>query len=486
MAPAWRQCREAGVLSPETAGRYTANPADLSYVPAAIRRLAGPEASTLADHFHRPRYAKLNGAHAIRDWREVGAGDWFSSDDFTLEVYFYIPDGQGWWKLTRGQWLPLVDCRSKKILDFILIPEKHYTAGNIRTVINHGCSRWGLPRRGFHFECGTWKQASLLGGPVPFGDVETTFAERLGVRIIHARPGNARAKIVENVGKLFQGRLRGEQGWCGPNEQVFKREELQRAARDVAARRMAPWEAGFLSFEQWFKRLEEHAAAYNQAPQASRVMGGNREVTMSPDEAWETLQSRDDGGAVIPVVKLPDDLRYLLVMHAQKVTVRAKGGIRCLNRTYANAETARLAGREVTVYLDHERPEHVQVVLDGDHVLTVPRVPSVPAFDASPEHFKSVADTAGAHNRGLSARVSELKARFMPPTRRVYADQASVAQGRVMAEQSRAFKEAERSAGHKDARLKALSRSTGMPILEDAPDLERGLTEMNKFLSHVD
>lgn len=160
VAPAWRDCLERGELSAEINQRYLLNPTRKSHIPEAVARGVMSEAKLLLPHFHGPRQAKLNGAYIERDWSNVGAGDWYSSDDATLEIYAYLPDHT----LTRGQFLPMIDERSKRILDFILVPEKHYTGINVRTLINRVCQRYGLPRCGFYLENGLWKSSKLVGG----------------------------------------------------------------------------------------------------------------------------------------------------------------------------------------------------------------------------------------------------------------------------------------------------------------------------------
>ncbi len=318
--PAWWQCVAAKSLSPEIIDRYPLPQGKRPRCPRSIRRQVSSEITRLLAYHRSERQARLNGPHMTRDWENTFAGDWFSSDDITLPVYYYVPDGKDGFELTRGQFLPLIDVRSKKILDFVLIDGKSYNAAAIRSLINKAGMRYGLPRKGFHFERGIWADASLLGGgtALPWEKAEQTFADRLGIRITHSLPGNARAKIVENVAGLFQNLLAGEPGYVGRNEMVVKHDRVQKAKREVESRRQHPSEAGFLSAEQWFKRLHELCAIYNAKPQQSDVFGGY----MSPDEAWERLQLRDSAGAVVGLVRLPNELRYLLASQRVAVTVR--------------------------------------------------------------------------------------------------------------------------------------------------------------------
>ncbi|MGC3961576.1 MAG: hypothetical protein QM813_27720 [Verrucomicrobiota bacterium] len=412
VAPAWRECLEQGNLSPDICQRYLLNPSRRSHVPEAVARDVIPEAKLLLQHRYGPRQAKLNGAFIERDWSKVGAGDWYSSDDATLEIYAYLPDNT----LTRGQFLPMIDERSKRILDFVLVPERHYTGINIRTLINKVCERFGMPRCGIHLENGIWRKSQLVGGAVPIQDVKMTFADRLGIKITHAEPGNARSKIVENVLKLLQARLRGEPGWVGRNEQTLKIEAVQRAKLDVEARRKHPAQAGFLSLEQWVKRLAEVCEAYNATPQHSKVMGG----TMSPNEAWRLFQTKNAAGEIIPLDKLPDDCRHLLATHIRRIRI-GRNGIKLPaslgGGAYKNEITGKLQGREVNIYFDLEAPELLSIVSDDrKQVWSVPLVPACPAKDATPEEISAAKSAVSTHTQYARQRISQLRADYMPPT----------------------------------------------------------------------
>lgn len=463
VAPAWRECLEQGNLSPDICQRYLLNPSRRSHVPEAVARDVIPEAKLLLQHRYGPRQAKLNGAFIERDWSNVGAGDWYSSDDFTLEVYFYLPDGEGWFTLSRGQWLPMIDERSKRILDFILVPEKHYTGINVRTLINKVCERFGMPRCGIHLENGIWRKSQLVGGAVAIQDVKMNFADRLGIKLTHAEPGNARSKIVENVGKLFQARLRSEPGWVGRNEQALKIEAVQRAKLDVEARRKHPAQAGFLSLEQWVKRLAEVCEAYNATPQQSKVIG----AAISPNEAWRLLQTKNAAGDVVPLAKLPDDCRHLLATHIRRVRI-GRNGIKLPaslgGGTYKNEATGRLQGREVNIYFDLEMPELLSIVSDDrKQVWSVPLVPSCPAKDATPEEISAAKSAVSAHTQYARQRISQLRADYMPPTRVLgHIDPQTSAVGFEIQLQKEIASVEKQKRQHRQATVTAAARQVGL------------------------
>lgn len=461
---AWAECALAAKLSDTILARYPLPTGKRARCPRAIRRQVAAEIAAMMPHHRGPRQARLNGAYITRDWSGVFAADWFSSDDVTLPVYYYLPDGAGWFILTRGQFLPLIDVKSKRILEFVLIDGKTYNAVAVRSLINRVGARFGLPRRGFHFERGIWADAKLLGGgtALPWEEVESTFAERLGLKIHHSLPGNARAKVIENVIGRFQALLAGEPGYVGRNEMVVKFERVQSAKRDVEARRVHPAEAGFLSAEQWVDRLHELCAAYNAKPQASHVMGGY----MSPDDAWEKLQPRDVEGMVDPLMKLPGELRYLLASHCLPLTV-TRNGLRVpigKGYTYRNEITSALQGQSVLAFFDPEDVDSLCVTdLKRENVWTVPREVCPPAFDATPEQLAAANASMNSQTGYARARYSQLRAKYSPPVRVNLVDPATLETGRQM--------EAGRAAARSDgARNASLPRARGANLFSTTPE----------------
>jgi len=431
--PAWWQCLAGNKLSAEIKARYQLQTNKRTRCPRSIRDQVAKEISRLLAFHRSERQAKLNGPYIVRDWQNIFAGDYFSSDDITLPVLYYVPDGNGWFELTRGQFLPLIDVRSKRILYFVLIDGKSYNAAAIRSLINKTGMLYGLPRKGFHFERGIWANASLLGGgtALPWEEAEQTFADRLGIRIIHSLPGNARAKIVENVAGLFQNLLPGEPGYVGRNEMVVKYDRVQKAKREVESRRLHPAEAGFLSAEQWAsQRLPELCAEYNAKPQQSDVFGGY----MSPDEAWERFQLRDTAGAVVGLTRLPDDLRYLLASQRVPVTVR-RGRVKLpFSKAHYTVSGSNLFdGQELLAWYDPEAPETL-IVTDhkNENVVCLRREILAPAYGATPDEFKQATAAMREQNRHERARYCALASKYMPPTRANIADPASLEVGRRM------------------------------------------------------
>ena len=433
--PAWATCALGGKLSESLLARYPVKDGQRLRCPNAIRRQVASDVEIIFRQHVGPRSARLNGASIQRDWSGVFANDWHSSDDITLPVYYYLPDGKGWFYLTRGQFLPMIDCKSKRVLDFVLIDSKSYNAAAIRGLINHTCERHALPRVGWHFESGIWKTSKMVGGRAIDSWNENdreTFASRLGLRLMHSQPGNARAKIIENVAGRLQDLMEGELGYIGRAEMTVKFERVQKDKRDVEARRVHPAKAGFHSGDEWLARLHEICAEYNKTPQTSRLYGSER---LSPDEAFEKFQKRDDTGAIERVTKLPTGLRYLLAAHKETVTVSRKNGVSLSGGKfrYISEVTGALQGQSVIAWFDPDRPETVAVTdLDGENMHTIPRCLDVPAMSATHEEIANGQRATSAHAGYGRKRYSELAKKFELPTRRIITDASTVEKGERM------------------------------------------------------
>jgi len=422
-APAIRRAVKERALSEPLVNRLTEHPGAVR----SIVRAVGPEVGALRNIHRGPRTHRLQGADVQRDWSGVSAGDWFTSDDCTLPVYYWIADGRGWFSLTRGQFLPLMDLRSKRILDFVLLDSKSYSAASIRTLLNKGCSRFGLPRRGFAFERGIWESSRLLKGVGPgaatWSEVETGL-RGLGLEFQHAV--QAKAKPIENVLGLLQNRMMGEPGYVGRNEQADKFERWQKAKLEVEAKRVHPADAGFYSAQRWFARLHEILDEYNAESQESKMTLG-----LSPDDAWQAYQKPDD-----PLIDLPVSCRYLLATHCRRARVTPNGiGIQFgkVPLVYRSEETARLIGQSVLVWFDPEFIEAVTVTdMNKENPFAAQRVALVPAMDATPEDLASAQVSVARQNKWAKARYSELAARFIPPRRATVVDAETAQLGEAM------------------------------------------------------
>jgi hypothetical protein len=364
-------------------------------------------------------------------------------------VYYYVPDGQGWFSMMRGQFLPVIDVRSKKILDFILIDAPNYTALAIRCLFKRVGLRFGMPNI-WHLESGLWKRSNLLGrggrsrGP-SLTDLKQNFAERLGTKIVNALPGNAKAKVIENVFSLLVRRFCGEFGYVGNDEMHVKIEHVRAAIVEVnkgPRNGTHPAQLGFLSGDEWQARLEAHCTEYNNTPQESRVMGGDHVVYMAPEDAWLKYRQRDTSGAIVEPIILPKELETMLSDHQQQVMV-TRNGISLFSGKYRyrSAELANHVGEIMRASFDPDDPSAIVVQdMKAEIFIGVPRVADVPA-DADPETLSLGAKETAAFNRVAKARYSKLDAKWLPKGRPVIMDAQARETARNMEEAKTAGRE---------------------------------------------
>jgi hypothetical protein len=440
--PAWAQCVREKRISQQIIDRYPLPRNRRPKCPKRIRSQVAAEIARLYPHHRGPRHARLVGADIRRDWSKVFSGAMYSSDDHTPDAYYWIPDGQGWFSLIRGQFLPVIDVRSKKLLDFVLIDAPSYTALAIRSLFNRVCLRFGAPDT-WHLECGLWKRSKLLGrGGRARGsslvEIEQNFAERIGTRIIHALPGNAKSKVIENVFSLLVRRFRGEFGYVGNDEMHDKKERVRAAITEVEKGPRTgthPAELGFLSGDEWKARLEEHCTDYNNTPQESRVIGGDHIEFISPEDAWVKYRQRDSAGAIVEPAILPKELEYMLAEHQQQVTV-TRNGISLFSGKYRyrSPELAVCIGEIMLASFDPSDTSTIVVQdLKGERFFGVPLVPDVSA-NADTDALSLGAKETAAFNRVAKARYSELAAKWLPKGRPLIVDAEAREKARKMAE----------------------------------------------------
>jgi hypothetical protein len=269
VSQAWRELCERGELSEATLSRYLANPKSKSHVPKTIRDLTTNEIRLLENIHHGPRQHKLNGAFISRDWSDVRGGDWWNADDCTLPIYYYVPDGKGWFTLMRGQFLLMIDLRTTQILGFALQSERNYNARVIRTLITRVCDNHHLPRKGFYFENGIWRNSKILKGDssdaaaMPWGETEVGLQE-FGLKFVHAKL--PRAKPIERVLGMMQDLMEGDLGYAGRDERHDRYERFQKLKLQFEAKKIHP--AGhFYDLDQWENRLHELCEQYNATPE---------------------------------------------------------------------------------------------------------------------------------------------------------------------------------------------------------------------------
>lgn len=441
VSQAWRELRELRELfegeglSQELCGYYIANPANKSAVPRRIRNAVKCEVKMLEDIHHGPRTASLNGAYILRDWNGEAASDWHQADDVTLPIIYYVPNDTGGFSLLRGQCILMIDLRSTRVLGYALRPENNYHSGMIRVLITKVCDEHGLPRKGFYFERGIWKNSKLLVGdrnadPLSWGEVELGLRE-FGLRFIHSEEPTS--KPIERVVGAFQNLLEGDPGYLGRNEMVEKFERVQAQKREVEGGKAHP-STYFYDEAQWCQRIEELCAKYNAAPQ-----GGKMTCGLSPDEAYLKFSNQAD-----PPIRLDATCRYLLALHKRPLRVGRNGitlrfGSQVFN--YRDEQTGRLRGQTVLAWFNPETPDILAVTdLHRKNPFCVARTQEVPAMDAPRELLQQELARIAAHQSYANARYRTLNSRFGQPFRQNLLSRSTAALGRAIGEQQAAVR----------------------------------------------
>lgn len=482
---AWRESRNSGVFNNRVSQHYTAAPASKSYVPGRIRRLITNKMKMLRDHHHGPRAAKLNGAFINRDPSTFHSGDWFQADDCTLPNYYYTESDEGF-ALVRGQFLAMCDVRTTFILGYVLIPERNYTAHHIRNLTTVVADRYGLPRRGFYYENGMWRNARLLHGrrdEINWHETEMGL-RGLGLQFCHAKL--PRGKVIERVFGLLQNRLESVPGYAGRDERHDKFERVQQQLSLVRRGKARP-EDFFLSETEYLKQLEAIVGMYNNERQEGKYCPG-----LSPREAFEKFHGEE------PRIRLGASSRHLLATHKMRVHSGRNGISFRFGKeqfTYKSSETGALRGEELIVWFNVENPSVISVTNlkeDPRTLFTVEREIRVPGMDAPPEVLEAALAQNEAHEayrKGLYRAVSQnfstgFAGRMF---RQNLIDHKTVELGNAMREQQAKIKRAKNEKKKRAAATERKAARLGIPpgVMSRRPDAEEGVEEMTAAMRRL-
>jgi len=387
-------------------------------VPASVLKSVAPEVENLTVMHQGPRAFDSIKGHVTRSYDGISSLQCISGDDFTLNTYFYIPDGHGWFQLTRGQVILFIDFRTLRILGWALEPRKSYSSLTIRSLCTHVFGEFGVPDI-LYFERGLWKSATLLKGKTePFGFAEISQGLReFGIKFIHAiRP---RTKAVERIGGMFQDIAEAEPGYCGRDERRDAPESLRKQMAEVEARKVHPSKY-FYSLDQWNRRIGQLVDQYNNEPQQGHLLAG-----LSPEQGFQAHMNQND-----PPMQFNAALRYLLAHDKRLARVTLNGVTLQIGKqkfNYRGCEIAHLVGREVLAWFDPENPETL-VVTNPDRTN-----PICVARSENPSALESLVDPdSGTLGRELSriegqashmkTRFNVVRAKFQLPQRQLLAD----------------------------------------------------------------
>jgi hypothetical protein len=368
-----------------------------SRIPDAVRRDVTFEVEAMLPLHHGPRAAKLAGPSIMRNYDNVAPGDWFSADDWTPEIYFWLNDDNGQPQIMRGECLLFIDVRSRYPLKFLLIAG-HYNSEHIRSAILHTHDVHGLPHKGFQFENGVWRATLVEGvGRGTLGFRETArgmAAPDIGLRI--RRTYLPRGKVIEGIFNVLQNSQRNLPGYCGPNEQVHKMERLNKFMAQARAGKVHPGNELF-EMSEWRKMIDQACMDYANEPQQGRMLDG-----ISPFELWKQRQH---------LRQLPPAGRYILATHQTQTTIRQDGiwiTIRGKRRNYYNEHTGHRIRRTILAFYNVEQPDLLTCCdLDKTNFFTAMHR-ELPAFDATPEQFAAVNTDRNAHMRHVRTEYDEI------------------------------------------------------------------------------
>jgi hypothetical protein len=461
--PAWGDLLAEGFSEPVRT-RYLGKSCGKYRCPVSVMDSVRPEVEILTVLHQGPRAFDAIKGHVARCYDGIASLQCMSGDDFTLNTYFYVPDGQGWFTLTRGQTILFIDFRSLRILGWALEPHASYSSLTIRSLCTHVFGEFGVPEV-LQFERGLWKSATLLKGkrdPFDFTEISQGLRE-FGIRFIHSiRP---RSKTVERIGGLFQDIAEAEPGYCGRDERRDAPESLRKQMAEVEARKTHPSKY-FYSYEQWNRRIGQIAAQYNSAPQHGQILAG-----LSPDDAFQNFMDPHD-----PPKQFSAGLRYLLSHDKRQVRVTLNGITIRIGKqpyNYRGREIAHLVGREALAWFDPENPDVLVVTdLDRQNPICVSRSQDPSALECltDPDSGTLSRELGRIEHQAsyMKTRFNVLKARFPLPERTALADMQTLELGRKIEVGKSRIREA--AVHHQRQRNQAnrLTRETGIVVPANA------------------
>jgi hypothetical protein len=465
IAPAWRDLLREG-FSAETISRYRGRAANKSHVPESIRESISDEVENLNILHRGPRAFDARKGYVSRNYDGLHSLDCMQGDDFTLNSYFYIPDGKGWFTLTRGQTILFIDLRSSRILGWALEPRASYSSLTIRSLCTHIFEQFGVPKV-LYFERGIWKNSNLLKGktdPFDFTEISQGLRE-FGVEFIHAiRP---RSKTIERIGGIFQDMAEAEPGYCGRDERRDAPESLRKQMAEVASKKNHPSKF-FYSYEQWNHRIGEIAERYNAEPQQGKILKG-----LSPEQGFEKFLNHEN-----PTMQFDANTRYLLATDKRRARVTLNGVTIQVGKqkfNYRGQEIAHLVGKEVLAFFDPENSEIMTVTdLDRKNPICVmlseePNVLQSLVEPDSPVLRNELSRIEGQASY-MKTRFNVLKTKFALPQRLMLAAAPVVELGEEINVQKTKISEKQIHRQHQRRQAQQFASWTGIAVPEHAQD----------------
>jgi hypothetical protein len=367
-------------------------------IPRSIRDAVRVDKNAKKAH-RGPRQLSLGGIWTPRKL-DILPGDIFSADDTTPIWAWWVP-----WiqceeypfgvKLLQGQFLPVIDVASQKLITFALIAREKssYRAADIWALFGHTFETVGLPRLGWQLERGSWESNLIAGQEIEYQQDELTLSRRVGG--LRQLPTNItpwhlerypaaelpktlktwtsylpKSKSIEgwfNRSQTFEGTLWGSLGrdqMRAPYEKAKK--QFQACSRKGATEDPRHH---FLSQTEILLKIMDLAKYINAEPMEGEVFKG------IPD------QNFDPAVLQYPLRPLPDEDAWLYRRNWKTLTI-TQGWARVRLTDELNGERyslfyghpeifARHEGQEVVVYYDlqhFEQPAHVILARTGEYL----------------------------------------------------------------------------------------------------------------------
>lgn len=373
-----------------------------------------------------PKAVRKSRPRVRRDWSDIEPGDWFEADDLTIPIIWRHTNSKGIETPIQGECLVMIDRRSRKILDFVLIAGK-YNGAAIRYLVLKVVRKYGRPRQGMVFENGIWDSRMVTGVEVAGAETISSSVwinslrdgrffsgdsihlgshrefssspiarltggiQDAGIKTHHALPNNPETKIIETVFRLAQMIMPKYPGFCGFNQRL---DGYDRNIRIVAkAKRGNPIALGKLyTHEEMVSVLEQVFDQYNRTPQSERsALRGE-----TPNEAWAKVVAHR------PLSVIPKSAEYLLASHCKVRPVEKDGSIILRATTggddqiFWDEHTANLpVTQKVRVYWHIEEPSLVTVTdLKGRNPITL-KARVLKSSTETPEHPAEMARVQG-------------------------------------------------------------------------------------------
>lgn len=414
--------------------------ASKSSVPPSVRRAIDQRVSPLAATLVQigPKALKLDGASVDCTYDNVRAGDAFTADDMTANVYVWVewPNEQGF-LLIRPQILAAADIGSMSWLNVraIVRSKGQYTKDDVWGLIGDVFDDFGLFKIAV-LEGGTWQSNVVVGEKTNITDEERFGGLRsLGVKLIHTR--TPRGKIIETMFNQLQHAADNVRGFCGRDERKDCPEETK---KNLAAVR-----AGHAHPRQFFLHLSEYSAHLNAVMNQLNNERGDGKILrgLCPADKWT------QDVALAPRQQIPDSAKWLYRAAFRRVSV-TRNGVRitvgsgrymtAYNYFAPDLEVHR--GRRVIVFWNDYDPDTDAVVYSiksgrPDKLICVaPRVPDAPRFGANQEQMAA----ASTHKKLQAQLARTQRASLAPYLQRGFKTEAAQRQADVIDYQLRSAK----------------------------------------------